>query len=93
MTDPIQSDTNLPAATSTLVTITINRKTVKVAAGPLSVARLKVLGGVPPADDLNEVLPGGQLKLLPDDGTVNIREGMQFISTPKTGGSSGATPR
>ena len=71
-----------------LVKIEVDGKPFEVPPGPMPVAKLKAIAGVPAADDLNIVRENGRLDPLPDDGTVNIHAGMKFVSTPKTGGSS-----
>ena len=89
MNDPVPAvSRESPHAAPHTVTIFIDTKPVRVPEGRITVARLKELGGVSPADDLNEVLPTGRLKTLADDGVVEVHEGLKFISTPKTGGSS-----
>lgn len=85
MTDQVKARARADAG---LVTISINGTDYEVPEGPATVARLKQLGGVPPADDLNLVERAG-LKVLADDGSVRVHEGTKFISTPKSGGASG----
>ncbi len=70
-----------------LVEIKINGTDYRVRRGPHKVEGLKELGHVPLADDLLENIDG-KLKLLPDDGTVDIKGGEIFISHPKGSSSS-----
>ncbi len=69
------------------VTITINNVLKHIHRGHQTVAAIKTLGGVPLADDLEEVV-NGRLKPLADDGAVTIKGGEVFISHPKDSGSS-----
>lgn len=89
MTDENQSQAlaNRPES-PTLVTVEIDGKRFHIPAGEIAVARLKSIGGIAPADDLNVVLPSGRLDPLPDDGVVQVHAGMKFISTPRSGGAS-----
>lgn len=70
-----------------LVEITINNKKYEIHRGHQTVAAIKALGGVPAADDLEQVIDG-KLTLLPDDGAVTVKGGEVFVSHPKDGGSS-----
>jgi hypothetical protein len=69
------------------VTITIDQKPFEVVPGVHTVADLKTIGGVPLANDLEQVI-GGKLSPLKDDGKVDICGGEQFISHVKDGSSS-----
>jgi hypothetical protein len=69
------------------ITIIINNKSFTIHRGHQTVIAIKTLGGVPLADDLEELVDG-TLKLLPDDGAVTIKGGEVFISHPKDSGSS-----
>ena len=70
-----------------IVTITIDNKRREIYRGHQSVAEIKVVGEVPAAFDLEEVI-NGKLTLLPDDGSVTIKGGEIFLSHPKSGRSS-----
>jgi hypothetical protein len=69
------------------VSISINGVTKQIHRGSHLVAEIKVLGGVPLADDLEQVIDG-KLTPLPDDGRVTIKGGEIFVSHPKDSGSS-----
>jgi len=69
------------------VTITINNTSRDIHRGRATVAEIKALGGVPVADELEEVVQG-KLTPLPDDGAVTIKGGEVFISHPRDSGSS-----
>jgi hypothetical protein len=69
------------------VTITINNTPREIHRGRATVAEIKVLGGVPVTDELEEVVQG-KLTPLPDDGAVTIKGGEVFISHPRDSGSS-----
>lgn len=70
-----------------LVEVTINGTQFHIRRGRHSVAEIKAVGNVPPADDLEQVIDG-QLTPLPDDGHVVIRGGEVFVSHPKSGCAS-----
>jgi len=70
-----------------LVPITIDGKTFEVRRGEISVASLKQLAGVPAGYELEEV-KHGKLVPLNDDAKVEIKGGEQFVSHPRSGGSS-----
>ena len=70
-----------------LVTITINNEHKQIHRGEAKVSEIKELGGVPLADDLEEVV-NGKLVPLPDGGKVNIKGGEKFVSHVKDSGSS-----
>jgi hypothetical protein len=82
-----QSDPPGGGQENRLVEITINGGPFQIARGRHSVAEIKALGNVPPADDLEQVIDG-QLTPLPDDGHVVIRGGEVFVSHPKSGCAS-----
>jgi hypothetical protein len=69
------------------VCITINTVEKSIHRGRHTVVEIKNLGGIPLADDLDEVVDG---KLIPvaDDGSVEICGGEVFLGHPKDGGSS-----
>ena len=69
------------------VTITINNIPKRIHRGRATVAEIKALGGVPAADELEQVI-NGKLMPLPDDGAVTIKGGEIFISHPRDSGSS-----
>lgn len=69
------------------VTITVNGSQIRIHRGRRSVAEIKTAGGVPLADDLEQIV-GNQLKPLPDDGHVVIHGGEVFVSHPKSTSSS-----
>jgi hypothetical protein len=63
------------------VDIVVNGASHKIHRGTESVAAIKKIAGVPPADALQQDL-GGVLKPLPDDGHVTINGGEVFMSLP-----------
>jgi hypothetical protein len=65
-----------------LVEIKINGKQFRIRRGRHTVQEIKRLGGVPLADDLEQIIDG-KMKLLPDDGAVEIKGGEVFVSHPK----------
>ena len=69
------------------VTITINNVEKQITEGVHTVADIKALGGVPAADDLEEV-KDGKLHPLPDGSSTNIKGGEVFVSHPKDSSSS-----
>ena len=69
------------------VTITINGVAKHIHRGHHNVVELKDLGGIPHADELAEIIDR-KLVPLPDDGAVRIKGGEEFVSHPRTGGSS-----
>ena len=69
------------------VLIVVNNENRRIHRGRNTVAEIKKVGEVPAADDLVQV-QGGKLEPLPDDGSVTIKGGEQFISHPKGAGSS-----
>ena len=70
-----------------LVEIKIDGKPVHVHIGKINVEALKMLGNVPRAFELDQLV-GGTLLPLPDDGSVEIKGCEQFEGIPKTGQSS-----
>lgn len=70
-----------------MVTITINGVDKQIHRGEAKVSEIKALGGIPLADDLEEVV-NGKLVPLPDDGKVHIKGGEKFVSHVKDSGSS-----
>jgi len=73
--------------TGPIVKIKVNNIVVEIHRGHQTVAKIKQVGGVPLADDLNQMIDG-KLTQLPDDGAVTIKGGEEFFSQPKTGGDS-----
>lgn len=73
--------------TGPLVTITVNNEPKQIHRGHQTVAAIKTNGGVPVADELEQVI-AGKLTPLPDDGAVTIKGGEVFISHPRDSGSS-----
>jgi hypothetical protein len=69
------------------VHITINGASKLIHRGRQSVVEIKKVGGVPLADEL-EQLVDGKLTPLPDDGAVTIKGGEVFMSHVRSGGSS-----
>jgi hypothetical protein len=69
------------------VTITINNASKQTTVGVHTVADIKTLGGVPLADDLDEV-KDAKLHPLADGASTNIKGGETFISHPKDSSSS-----
>jgi len=69
------------------VTITVNNVPKSIHRGHQTVAAIKIVGGVPLADDLDQIIDG-KLTPLPDDGAVTIKGGEVFVSHVKDGGSS-----
>lgn len=69
------------------VSIRINGKEYWLKRGPYSVTYLKQLGGVRPADELNEVIDG-KLTPLADNATVDVKGFEEFFSCKREGSSS-----
>jgi len=69
------------------VHITINGASKLIHRGRQTVVEIKRVGGVPLADEL-EQLVGGKLTPLPDDGAVTIKGEEVFMSHVRSGGSS-----
>jgi hypothetical protein len=72
---------------SDLVTITINNGKHQVPPGKVTVAALRKLGHVPDGDELVQVIDR-KPHPLPDDGSVCIAGGEEFLSHPRCGSSS-----
>ncbi len=70
-----------------IVTITVNNVPKSIHRGQQTVVAIKNVGGVPIADDLDQLIDG-KLQALPDDGAVTIKGGEVFVSHVKDGGSS-----
>lgn len=73
--------------TGPIVDITVNGTTVRIHRGRRTVTEIKDAAGVPRADVLEQVVDG-QLKELPDDGSVVIKGGEQFVSHVRGAASS-----
>lgn len=69
------------------VHITINGIEKLIHRGHQTVEAIKKLGGVPLADELEQVI-NKKLVPLPDDGAVTIKGGEVFMSHVRSGGSS-----
>jgi hypothetical protein len=69
------------------VHITINGVSKLIHRGRRTVVEIKTLGGVPLADELEQLIDG-KLTPLPDDGGVTIKGGETFMSHVRSGGSS-----
>lgn len=69
------------------VKIIINSVDKEISKGVHTVADIKMLGGIPTADDLEEVKEG-KLHPLADGASTNIKGGEVFISHPKDSSSS-----
>ncbi len=69
------------------VTITINNTAYEVHRGHHTVAELKALDQIPPANELNIIIDNN-FSPLPDDGGVAIKGGEEFISNARDGVSS-----
>lgn len=72
---------------SEMVTITINGPSYSISVGEHAVIELKTLGGVPLADELEEI-KNKKPHPLKDDGKTNINGGEVFVSHPRGSGSS-----
>jgi hypothetical protein len=72
-----------------MVTVVINGVEKPVHRGRRTVKDLKILGGVPEADELEQVIKG-KLTPLADDGAVTIKGAEEFVSHPRDSGSSHA---
>jgi predicted Rdx family selenoprotein len=70
-----------------VVEISINGKKVEIHSGTDPVSAIKSAGGVPQADEL-EQLVNGKLEPLPDAGSVVIRGKEVFVSHTRTAQSS-----
>ena len=70
-----------------MVEITINTKPYPIHRGSQRVTEIKRIGGVPAADELDEIV-NGDFTHLPDDSRVTIKGGEVFASHSRTGASS-----
>jgi hypothetical protein len=69
------------------VTIKVNGKDVEIHRGSQTVAAIKTAGGVPQADELEEVVDG-KLVPLSDGGSVTIKGSEKFVGHPRDSGSA-----
>jgi len=69
------------------VHITINGASKLIHRGRRTVTEIKTLGGVPSADELEQLIDG-KLTPMPDDGEVTVKGGETFLSHVRSGGSS-----
>ena len=69
------------------VTITVNGHEKQIHRGRQTVAHIKEVGGVPAAEELEQVV-NGVFNPLPDDGAVTIKGGELFISHVRASSSS-----
>jgi len=69
------------------VQITINGIAKTIHRGRRTVVEIKQRGGVPLADELEQLI-AGKLQPLADDGAVTIKGGDVFMSHARSGGSS-----
>lgn len=69
------------------VEITINNAAKRIHRGRHTVAEIKTAGGVPLADELDQLIDNN-LTELPDNGSVTIKGGEIFVSHVRSGGSS-----
>lgn len=69
------------------VQVTINSNPYEIEKGKHTVAEIKGVGGVPLADQLNQIKDGKPLQLA-DDSEVKITGGEEFYSKPRSSGSS-----
>jgi hypothetical protein len=72
---------------NSMVKITINNSEKMIHRGNQKVFEIKTIGGVPLADDLNQLVDG-KLTPLNDDGSVVIKGEEIFISHPKDSSAS-----
>lgn len=70
-----------------LVKIKVDRKVYEIHRGLTTVVAIKTVAGVPLAYDLDQVIHG-DLILLADNASVEIRGSEEFLSHQKTGSSS-----
>jgi hypothetical protein len=87
MTDTSHTTERPEAAKPHLVTIIVDTKPHKVRPGPWVVKDLKAAVGVDPAKVLAEITHQG-LKDLADDATIEVSEGLKFMSHARSGGAS-----
>lgn len=70
-----------------MVRVTIDNNPVEIHRGRQTVVEIKKIGGVPVADELEQLIDG-KLNPLPDDGAVTIKGGEIFISHVRDGQSA-----
>jgi hypothetical protein len=71
-----------------VVTITVDNVPYEIHRGRQTVADIKALAGIPPADHLVLVRADNEPEELKDDGSIVIKGGERFLSHPKDSGSS-----
>lgn len=76
-----------PPQTGPQVQISVNGQPVLIHRGHQTVAAIKQAAAVPLADELSQI-DHGKVVALPDDGSVVIKGGEEFIAHPRSGGSS-----
>jgi len=69
------------------VTITIDGKEKSIHRGRQTIAKIKEVGGVAAAMELEQIIDG-KLNPLPDDGSVTIKGGETFVSHVRDSKSS-----
>ncbi len=69
------------------ISITINRDPYELHEHVVTVKKLKQMAGIPLADQLEKVV-GGELVLLDDNGTIQVKCGDVFVSHPRDNASS-----
>jgi hypothetical protein len=82
-----QGNQNPHPQTGPEVAISINTQPIQIHRGNRPVVEIKDAGHVPRADELEQIV-NGKLVPLADDGSVVIKGGEQFVSHPRSGGSS-----
>ena len=70
-----------------VVTIIVNSAEKEIHRGRQPVSEIKRIGGVPQADQLEQVIDS-KLVPLADDAAVTIKGGEEFVSHPRDSGSS-----
>ncbi len=70
-----------------LITVTVDSVPKQIRQGRYPVSELKVLFGVAPELELDEVVDG-EFRPLDDNGHVNVKEGDVFVSHVRRGGAS-----
>lgn len=74
--------TEAPEERHVTVSITVNGCEFKVRAGNQSAASIKQLAKIPTADELAVKVNKHKLDVVPDDGSVEIHGGEQFVAYP-----------
>lgn len=89
MTDTLTQNNKKNEHAEDFVSITVDGKERKIHRGRQTVAEIKKVGEVPPADELSQIIDG-KITPLPDNGSVVIKGGEVFVSNRPSGGSSHA---